>query len=186
MVDPQIDAVQRKHHKLTFDPPPAPGSSSPPRAPGRCAARQGQIGTFGHNRKLRGWPSCAPRCCASWPRSTRSKCCPGTTGGSWHQKRKTRSPPTTASYLDRIAAAINAWTRTFDELRVLFDEPEFAGPLQLALLLLGLLPARRCPARQRRPAPAAAGPLCPRAPGQNAPSPSQQPAPLRPGPAGGA
>ena len=34
-----------------------PSSSSPPRRPGRCAARaRPNRGNFGHNRKLRGWP----------------------------------------------------------------------------------------------------------------------------------
>jgi len=94
-------------------------------------------GTFGHNRKLRGWSFMRLSLLLELAALNKIELLPW---DSWWDLAKKEENQVTAEekkYFDHIAATINGLDGQFDELRVLFDKPTFAQPLQSRLKLLG-------------------------------------------------
>ena len=172
LVDPQIDEVQRRHLGLAFDPGRLPAGQFIPAAQAWAQCRKGKAksGTFGHNRKLRGWSFLRGSLLLELAALNKVELLPWDHWWDLATKDESQVTADERKRLDTIAAAINGLDGQFEDLRVLYDAPDFSGPLHSRLKLLGYgvqpgadadLPVPPAPAQAERASRAGDSPAVP-------------------------
>ena len=141
-VDPQIDDVLRKHLNITFDPCDIPAGQfyTAANAWALCRAGKARSGKFGFNRKAHGWHFMRGSLLRSLAALNKVELLPWDNWWELGTKEETQVTAEERKFFDRIAAAVNGQDATFEDLRVLYEEPQFNVPLMSKLLVLGLLP----------------------------------------------
>ena len=112
-VDAQIDAVQRKKHTIDFDTLDLPAGKffTAAQTWALCRANKAKSGTFGRNRKMRGWKFIRTSLLLELAALNKIELLPvGPTGGTWLPARKTARSPRTASCSTRSPRRSTAWT----------------------------------------------------------------------------
>ena len=137
-VDAQIDAIQAKHLQLTFDPTHLPGGQffTAAQAWAACRAGKAKSGSFGANRKRRGWAFLRAQLLREMAALNKVEVLAGENWWDLGAKSEDQLNADERKFLDQIAAAAN--TENFEELHILFDDPRFRDPLHSRLQLLGL------------------------------------------------
>jgi len=141
-VDAQIDDVQRSALQIAFDPSDLPAGVFITAAQtwAQCRAGRAKSGTFGHNRKARGWNFMRGSLLHDLCALNKIEVLPW---DLWWDITKADDKDLTADdrgWMDDIAAKINNLDGTFEEVRGAYqDDPRVAGPLETRLKLLGLV-----------------------------------------------
>ncbi len=139
-VDPQIDEIQRKNLKLTFSTTDMPAGKfiTAAEAWEQCRAGKAKSRTFGHNNKAKGWPYLRMALHQELAALNRVEVLPRDSWWRLGKKEETEVTADERRHMDEMARAINGLDGTFDDVRVLFDAPDFIGPLRSQLKLLGV------------------------------------------------
>jgi excinuclease ABC subunit A len=140
LVDPQIDDLQRKLLSITFDTTDLGPEQffTAARAWALCRKGKAKSGTFGHNRKQRGWPFLRATVAQELAALNKIEVLPWDNWWTVTERDEEKITIDDRRFLDRIAAAINGLDDLFDDLRALFDDPQISDPLRSKLQLLGL------------------------------------------------
>jgi excinuclease ABC subunit A len=141
MVDPQIDAAQRQAHAITFntlDLAPRHFYTAG-RAWSLCRAGRAKSGSFGHNRKQRGWNYLIGSLLRELAALNKVELLPWDIWWDLGRKGDEALLPEERALLDRLAELTSSDGR-FAELRAAFEEtPSLYQPVTSRLKLLGLL-----------------------------------------------
>ena len=140
LVDPQIDEIQRKNLKLAFPTIDMPRDRfiTAGQAWEQCRAGKAKSRTFGHNNKAKGWPYLRMSLHQELAALNRVEVLPWDSWWRLGKKEETEVTADERRHLDEIARAINGLDSTFDDIRILFDAPDFIGPLRSQLKMLGV------------------------------------------------
>jgi len=142
LVDPQFDDAQRRKHDVTFDTTDIPAGFfyTAAQAWAQCRAGKAKSGTFGFNRKLRGWGYLRSSLVKDLAALNKVEVLPWDQWWDLTTKSEDRLTPEEKGLLDRIAGAINQIVDRFDEVRTLYeDDPQFSQVALSKLKLLGLV-----------------------------------------------
>ncbi len=140
LVDPQIDDLQRAHFKLPFDPAHLPPEQfyTAARAWALCRKGKAKSRDFGVNKKVKGWPFMRSQLLRELAALNKIELLPWDNWWPLGAKEEIQVTAAERKSLDHIAAAINGLDEQFDELRILYDDPDFSNPLHSRLKLMGL------------------------------------------------
>ncbi|NLG96314.1 MAG: excinuclease ABC subunit UvrA [Chloroflexi bacterium] len=141
MVDPQLDALQQKDLKIDFDVTDMPAGKFFTGAETwqQCRAGKAKSGTFGANRKKRGWQYMRMRLLQDLAAMNKIELLPW---DNWWDLGTRDEQAVTASdrkLLDEVAEVILQSDERFSDLRTIYDDPQLSGPVQSRLKLLGLM-----------------------------------------------
>ena len=140
LVDAQIDDAQRAAHAVDFDTLHLPEGKffTAGLAWKLSRARQAKSGTFGHNRKQRGWPFMRASLLLELHALNKLELLPWDNWWELGAKSEERLTPEDRALLDHLAELTIHPDEHFDELLLAYEnEEQFAGPTRSRLTLLG-------------------------------------------------
>lgn len=140
-VDPQLDLIQREHLKINFDPTHLPDDQfiSAAQAWSLCCAGKAKSGTFGLNRKLRGWNFIRGSLLRELTALNKIELLATDSWWDLNNKKDEDLSPEEHKMLDQAAEIINHSDERFVELRSAYtDNPLLSEPVTAKLKLLGL------------------------------------------------
>lgn len=143
-VDPLLDAVQRKHLGVAFDPLDLPADQyfTAAEAWVLCRASKARSGSFGYNRKAHGWPFLRAALLRDLAAMNRIESLPRDNWWELSLKAETMVIAQDRQFFDQVAAALNALAQPdadrLGEMQALFDDRRVHDPLFSRLQLLGL------------------------------------------------
>ena len=139
LVDSQIDDIQRAHLQITFDPVHLPAEQffTAARAWALCRKSKAKSRDFGVNKKVKGWPYMRAQLLRELAALNKVEVLPWDNWWPLGTKEEIQVTAMERKSLDHISAAINGLDEQFDDLRVLYDDPDFSGPLLSRLRLMG-------------------------------------------------
>ena len=156
-VDPQIDNLQAQAHKLTFNPADLPPDQflSAAEAWVACRAGKAKSGTFGFNRKLRGWNFMRNKLLLDLAALNKIELLASDGWWDLSSKKEEEISPEEHLLLDHLAQVINESDSQHAELRSAYESNALlSGPVLNRLKLMGLVGEAALPAAANEPAPA--------------------------------